>query len=121
MKIKFSMIEITIKTDNESTLERLLKLIATLDFKVVQKADKEIVISEGKENPESSEKERDYSDLPITWAKNPDVMALAGIWADKDIDAGELRQKAWGNRADKIKKMLNDESNLWYKRLDSTF
>lgn len=39
-----------------------------------------------------------YPDLPITFSKNPDVTALAGIWKDRDITLEELRKEAWGNR-----------------------
>ncbi len=43
--------------------------------------------------------------LPITFAKKPDVLALAGVWKNKKIKLDqietlqeEIRQKAWGNR-----------------------
>lgn len=37
-------------------------------------------------------------DLPITFAKDPDVTALAGIWQGKDITLEKLRKDAWGDR-----------------------
>ncbi len=36
--------------------------------------------------------------LPIAFAENPDITALAGIWKDKDITLAGLRKKAWGDR-----------------------
>jgi len=36
--------------------------------------------------------------IPIVLSKNPDFMALAGIWKDNDITLEELRKKAWGDR-----------------------
>jgi hypothetical protein len=33
--------------------------------------------------------------LPISFAKKPDFMALAGIWKDKNITLVELREEAW--------------------------
>jgi hypothetical protein len=36
--------------------------------------------------------------LPITYAENPDIMALAGIWKGKNISLEKLRKKAWGDR-----------------------
>jgi hypothetical protein len=39
-----------------------------------------------------------YQGLPITFAENPDVTALAGIWEGKDITLEQLRRDAWGNR-----------------------
>ena len=38
------------------------------------------------------------SSLPIEFASNPDITALAGIWKDKDITLSELRKNAWGSR-----------------------
>ena len=37
-------------------------------------------------------------ELPVTFSKDPDVTALAGIWQGKDITLNELRKKAWGER-----------------------
>ncbi len=37
-------------------------------------------------------------EIPVTYAKNPDVLALKGIWKNKKITQTELRKKAWGNR-----------------------
>lgn len=36
--------------------------------------------------------------LPITFAKHPDVTALAGIWKDREISLEELRKDAWADR-----------------------
>jgi len=36
--------------------------------------------------------------IPITYSKNPDIMALSGIWKNKNITLDELREKAWGNK-----------------------
>jgi len=38
------------------------------------------------------------TDLPVTFSKNPDIKALAGIWEGKDITLEELRKEAWGDR-----------------------
>ena len=40
----------------------------------------------------------DHSALPITFSKNPDIKALAGIWEGRDITLEQLRKEAWGNR-----------------------
>jgi len=37
-------------------------------------------------------------DLPVTFAKNPDIRTLAGIWEGRDISLVELRKQAWGDR-----------------------
>lgn len=36
--------------------------------------------------------------LPITYADQPDFMALAGIWENQDITIEQLRKDAWGDR-----------------------
>jgi hypothetical protein len=46
----------------------------------------------------TSKEERNPGGLPITFAKNPDIKALAGIWENKDITLEELRKEAWGDR-----------------------
>ncbi|MEO8146132.1 MAG: hypothetical protein ABI723_00780 [Bacteroidia bacterium] len=42
--------------------------------------------------------EGNNSELPVSYSKNPDALALAGIWKNKKITQTELRKKAWGNR-----------------------
>jgi hypothetical protein len=44
------------------------------------------------------EESEHLADLPITFAKNPDVTALAGIWEGRDITLEKLRREAWGDR-----------------------
>jgi hypothetical protein len=36
--------------------------------------------------------------LPITFAKHPNVTALAGVWEGREITIEELRKEAWGDR-----------------------
>ena len=36
--------------------------------------------------------------IPIDFATDPDVTALAGIWKDREITLEQLRKKAWGDR-----------------------
>ena len=43
-------------------------------------------------------KNNEPTKLPITLAKKPNVLALAGIWKDRNISFKELRKLAWGNR-----------------------
>jgi hypothetical protein len=88
------MVEVTIRTDNEVALQKLLDFIATLGFQVVGKKQ----VKNGKAKAKAVEKEPDLSKLPIVWAKEPDVLALAGIWEGKEIDPEQLRQDAWGGR-----------------------
>jgi len=51
--------------------------------------------------------------LPISFAKKPDVAALAGIWKDKDISLKDLRKKAWGEDTedDRMLHLLRDTKN----------
>jgi hypothetical protein len=89
------MIEVTIRTDNELALQKLLDFISTLGFQVVGK--KQVRNGKGKAKAVKAE-EQDLSELPIVWAAEPDVMALAGIWEGQKIDPEQLRNDAWGGR-----------------------
>jgi len=77
------MPEIIIKYKTAKALNALKDLAKYFDFVL--------------EKPESK-KAAKTSSLPITFAKTPDVTALAGIWKGKDISLNELRKKAWGER-----------------------
>jgi hypothetical protein len=80
------MPELIIKYKNAKVLRALQDFAKTMD----------IVIKEPADNKSSQDKRQ--SGLPITFAKNPDVTALAGIWERRDITIEELRKKAWGDR-----------------------
>ena len=81
------MPEITIKYKNEKALQALQDLSRYFDFVVKKKAPAKKTHSEEK-----------AGSLPITFAADPDVTALAGIWKGKDISLNDLRKNAWGNR-----------------------
>ena len=81
------MPEIIIKYKNEKALDALKDFAKAFDFILVKPKIKK------KGNPH-----RDTDSLPIIFAQKPNVTALAGIWKDKDISLGDLREKAWGNR-----------------------
>jgi hypothetical protein len=75
------MPEVIVKYKNAKALRALNALTKMFDI-VIEKQT-------GSEHP---------VDLPITFAKNPDVKALAGIWQDRDITLEDLRKEAWGDR-----------------------
>ena len=88
------MVEVTIRTENEAALTKLLEFISTLGFQVVGKKkvrNGKAAVAKQKEKPAPPEP-------PIVWATEPDVMALAGIWEGKEIDPEQLRKDAWGGR-----------------------
>ncbi len=76
------MHEVTIKYKKTKTLNLLQEIGRYLDFTV-------------EENPKKITKKKRKS-FPITYSKNPDIMALSGIWKNKNITLDELREKAWG-------------------------
>jgi hypothetical protein len=47
---------------------------------------------------EKTKNEPTNNTLPITYAEEPNFMALAGIWENQDITIEQLRQDAWGGR-----------------------
>ncbi len=82
------MPEIVIKYKNEKTLELLKDLAKYFDFDIEKKTT--IAIKKADRAEENT--------YPISFAKRPDFMALAGIWKDKEISLVELRKNAWGDR-----------------------
>ena len=85
------MIEVTIRTDNEVALQKLIEFISTIGFEVVGQKRK----GNGKA---ATPKKAAVPEPPIQWAEEPDVMALAGIWKDNPMTLEELRKLAWGDR-----------------------
>lgn len=81
------MPEITIKYKNAKALKALQALTKLFDITIENPVDKK-----------SSKDDEKNLVLPITFAKNPDVKALAGIWEGKNITLEELRKEAWGDR-----------------------
>lgn len=78
------MTEITIRSNNNIAIQKLIDFLQLFDFQIIKK--REIQVEELEE------------DLPITYSEEPDALALAGIWEGKNITQEELRQNAWGNR-----------------------
>jgi hypothetical protein len=80
------MPEVTIKYKNAKTLRALNDFAKYFDF-IIQKPKSKKKVSHSAKQAE----------LPIDFADDPDVTALAGIWKGRDISINDLRQKAWGN------------------------
>jgi hypothetical protein len=78
------MTEITIRSNNNIAIQKLIDFLQLFDFQIIKK--REVPVDELDD------------DLPITYAEEPDVLALAGIWEGKNITLEEIRQKAWGDR-----------------------
>ncbi|TAK48123.1 MAG: hypothetical protein EPO28_01335 [Saprospiraceae bacterium] len=86
------MIEVTIRTENEVALQKLLDFISTIGFEVVGQKRKE----NGKAAPT---KKAAVPEPPIQWAEEPEnVEELFGIWKDNPMTLEELRKLAWGDR-----------------------
>jgi len=81
------MPEIIVKYKTAKSLSALKDLAKYFDFVLEKPKSKRAANNAAKP-----------SSLPITFAENPDVTALAGIWKGKDISLNELREKAWGER-----------------------
>ena len=78
------MPEILIRSTNVDALKKLADLVRVFGFEVITSAD--------------TTPTKNLSHLPITFAKKPNVLALAGIWKDKNITLEQLRKDAWGDR-----------------------
>ena len=79
------MPEVTVKYKGEKALRALQDLAKMFD----------LVIEKPAGNNQFQQK-NSPSGLPVTFAKNPDIKALAGIWEGRDITIEELRKEAWG-------------------------
>jgi len=79
------MPEVIIKYKTEKALKALQDLVKLFDMSI-------------KTSPTGSAIEEKSKDLPITFAENPDVTALAGIWEGREITLEQLRKDAWGDR-----------------------
>ena len=79
------MPEVVIKYKSEKALKALYDLAKVFDISIEKPA--KITV------PNNNNKQ-----LPITYAQNPDVTALAGIWKGRNISLEELRKEAWGDR-----------------------
>jgi hypothetical protein len=82
-----AMPEVIVKYKTAKALKALQDLTRMFDIVIEKPVDKNAAL------------ENEYvSDLPITFAKKPDVKALAGIWEGRDITIEALRKEAWGDR-----------------------
>jgi hypothetical protein len=77
------MPEVTVKYKNNKSLKALQDLAKAYDMVI--------------ETPNITT-EKPKSDFPITYAEEPDVTALWGIWKDDPVSPEELRKNAWGDR-----------------------
>ena len=73
-------------------MELIIKIDNTSDFTILHLLLRRLGISftEKSKNTEAH--------LPITLAEEPDFMAAAGIWKDKNVSIDQLRDEAWGDR-----------------------
>lgn len=82
------MPEVVVKYKSQKALKALQDLAKAFGMEIEQPVGKPALTNAEK-----------YKHLPIRWAENPDVLALAGIWKDNPITPEELRKIAWGDRA----------------------
>ena len=75
--------EILVKLNNITDINILLPLLSRLGISFTEKI---------------KDTEQPKSQIPITFADEPDFMSLAGIWKNKNITQEQLRQDAWGDR-----------------------
>jgi len=79
------MPEIIIKYKDAKALKALKDLAKAFDIDIIDPARRN-----------SASIPKDYTALPIEFAKNPDIKALAGIWEGRDITLEQLRKESWG-------------------------
>ncbi len=82
-----NMPEIIIKYKSAKALKAIQELAIAFDLVIENPVEKSVI-----RHPV------DHAALPITFSKNPDLKALAGIWEGRDITLKQLRKQAWGDR-----------------------
>jgi len=77
--------------------ELIVKYKGAKALKALQDLTKGFAITiEAPKVNEAAQKQETSNRLPITFAKNPDIKALAGIWQDRNITIEDLRKEALG-------------------------
>ncbi|MBY0426958.1 MAG: hypothetical protein K2Q22_15085 [Cytophagales bacterium] len=76
------MPSVVIKYKSAKTLQALLDFAKYLNYVVV-------------ETPKNKAAKARKNSLPITFAENPDIRSLAGIWKDYDISIEDIRKNSW--------------------------
>ena len=91
------MIEITIRTEDEVVLQKLLQFIKKIGLEIANPTpaivDFEIKNKKKKTDPSPKKMPK------IQWAKEPEkVEDFFGIWKDNPFNQNQLRVSAWGGR-----------------------
>ena len=73
-------------------MELIIKIDNTSDFTILHLLLRRLGISFTEKSKNTN------AHLPITLAEEPDFMAAAGIWKDKNVSIDQLRHEAWGDR-----------------------
>lgn len=88
------MIEITIRTEDEIALQKLLQYIKKIGLELTKTPPTIIAVKE-KGSLEPSPKKQPK----IQWATNPEkAKDFFGIWKDNPVNPLDLRTAAWGGR-----------------------
>ncbi len=81
------MTEITIRTNNNIAMGRLVDFLQLFDFQIVSKKESDLPMPILEE------------EIPITYAtEKADVLALANIWKGRSVTTEQLRAESWGER-----------------------
>ena len=84
------MTEITIRTNNNIAMGRLVDFLQLFDFQIVSKKESDLPMPILEE------------EIPITYAtEKADVLALANIWKGRSVTTEQLRAESWGERLSK--------------------
>lgn len=91
------MIEITIRTEDEVALQRLLQFIKKIGLEI-SSPTRELVAQGVKINPKKTAPTP--KKIPkIEWAKNPEkAQDFFGIWKDNPLNQPQLRNSSWRGR-----------------------
>ncbi|MFM2047645.1 MAG: hypothetical protein RI955_191 [Bacteroidota bacterium] len=86
------MPEVTIKYNNKNVLNLLKDFSKYFEMEIIEKKEKKTT------TPRKGKLKIYNKDTSAQNTNKDGILALAGIWKDKNITLEEIREKAWGNR-----------------------
>ena len=91
------MLEITIRTEDEVALQKLLQFIKKIGLEITN--TKSELVTQGVPSTPKKTIPTSEKSPKIEWAKNPEkAQDFFGIWKDNPLNQNQLRNSSWGGR-----------------------
>jgi len=91
------MLEITIRTEDEVALQKLLQFIKKIGLEITN--TKAELVTQGVQTIPKKTGPTPKKIPKIEWAKNPEkAQDFFGVWKDNPLNQNQLRTLSWGGR-----------------------